>query len=315
MLVDVILTVIRGFAMGAADLVPGVSGGTIALIFGIYERLITSVSTGSSALVALVRGDVAAFRQRMGAVEWRFVLPLVGGILLAIVALASILEGLLHEQAVLMAAVFVGLVAGSVVVAWRLIREPRPAYGFVIAMVGIAVFVLLGLTGGTSEEAVSQSAGPALWTFFVAGAIAICAMILPGISGSFLLVIMGMYGAVLSSVTERDFVALAVFLAGAVVGLALFSQLLHRALERHHDVMLAGLIGLMAGSLRVLWPWPDGVESTALGSPDVDLLPALATAAVAFGLVFVVASAAQRLERREEARAARVTPSGGAAGE
>jgi len=300
MLVNVVLTIIRGFAMGASDLVPGVSGGTIALIFGIYERLISSVSMGSSALVALLRRDVAGFRERMGRVEWSFVLPLLAGILLAIALLAGVLESLLHEEAVLMASVFVGLVAGSVIVAWRLIRDPRPSHAAIILAVGIIVFLLLGLQGGTSEETVSQTASPDLWMFFVAGAIAICAMILPGISGSFLLVVMGMYGAVLSSVTQRDFLALAVFLAGAVVGLALFSQLLNRALERHHDVMLAGLIGLMAGSLRVLWPWPDGVDSTELGVPDVDVLPALFAGVVAFGLVFVIATAAQRLEKREE---------------
>jgi putative membrane protein len=309
MMVNVVLTVVRGFAMGAADLVPGVSGGTVALIFGIYERLIASVSAGSAALVALAKRDVSGFRERMGTVEWAFVLPLVAGILLAIVALASLLEGLLHDEAVLMAAVFVGLVAGSVIVAWRLIREPRLGHAGLIAVVGLIVFFLLGFQGGTSEESVAQADDPALWMFFVAGAIAICAMILPGISGSFLLVIMGMYGAVLASVTQRDLLALAVFLAGAVVGLALFSQLLDRALRRHHDVMLAGLIGLMAGSIRVLWPWPNGVDSTALEAPGDDLLPAILVAAVAFGLVFIVATAAQRLELREEA-AARRDPAG-----
>ncbi len=300
MLFNVLLTVARGFAMGAADLVPGVSGGTIALIFGIYERLIASVSTGSSALGALARRDVAGFRSRMAAVEWLFIIPLGIGILLAVAALASVLEGLLHDQPVLMAAVFVGLVAGSVVVSWRLIREPRLSHAGIIVVVGIVVFLLLGLQGGTSEESVTQSVEPALWAFFIAGAIAICAMILPGVSGSFLLVVMGMYGGVLSSVTQRDFLVLGVFLAGAVVGLALFSQVLNRALQRHHDVMLAGLIGLMAGSMRVLWPWPRGVDSTELGLPDENMIAAVVVAVISFVIVFVVASGAQRFERREE---------------
>lgn len=300
MLFNALLAAARGFAMGAADIVPGVSGGTIALIFGIYERLIASVSTGSSALGALLRRDVAGFRTRMAAVEWLFIIPLGIGILLAIATLASILESLLHDEAVLMAALFVGLVAGSVVVAWKLIREPRLSHAGIIAAVGIVVFLLLGLQGGTSEESVAQTAEPALWAFFIAGAIAISAMILPGVSGSFLLVVMGMYGAVLGSVTQRDFVALGVFLAGAVLGLALFSQLLYRALQRHHDMMLAALIGLMAGSIRVLWPWPRGVDSTALGVPDENVLAAFAVAIVAFVIVFVIASGAQRLERREE---------------
>jgi putative membrane protein len=297
---NVLLTMARGFAMGTVDLVPGVSGGTIALIFGIYERLIASLSAGSSALGALVRRDVAGFRKRMGAVEWLFIIPLGIGILIAVATLASVLEALLHDHAVLMAAVFVGLVTGSVVVSWKLIREPRLDHAGIIAAVGIVVFLLLGLQGGTGEESVTQSTEPALWAFFIAGAIAICAMILPGVSGSFLLVVMGMYGAVLGSVTQRDFLALGVFLAGAVVGLALFSQVLYRALQRHHDLMLAGLIGLMAGSIRVLWPWPGGVDSTELGVPDENVLAAVVVAGIAFVLVFLVASGAQRLEQREE---------------
>ena len=277
------------------------SGGTIALIFGIYERLIRSVSTGSAALVSLVKRDLDGFRRGMAAVEWAFVIPLAAGILLAIVLLANVLEGLLHDEPELMAAVFVGLVAGSVVVAWRLIREPRAMHALIIVAVAVAVFLLLGLQEGTTEEGVAQNADPALWAFFVAGAIAICAMILPGISGSFLLVLMGMYGAVLGSVTGREFLNLAVFLAGAVVGLALFSQLLDRALKRYHDPMLAALIGLMAGSMRVLWPWPNGVESTALAAPGENVIAAVVAGVIAFTLVYVIASGAQRLERREEA--------------
>jgi putative membrane protein len=121
-------------------------------------------------------------------------------------------------------------------------------------------------------------------------------MILPGVSGSFLLVVMGMYGPVLSAVTDRDLFTLGVFALGAVVGLALFSQVLDRALRHYHDVVLAGLIGLMAGSLRVLWPWPLGVDSTVLGRPDGQVAESLLVAIVAFAAVVVVAGAAQRLE-------------------
>ncbi|MCB1260173.1 MAG: DUF368 domain-containing protein, partial [Acidimicrobiales bacterium] len=129
-------------------------------------------------------------------------------------------------------------------------------------------FVVLGLREGTSDDVVAQTADPAIWAFFGAGAIAICAMILPGISGSFILVMLGMYGPVLGAVTDRDVVSLGVFLVGAVIGLALFSQALHWALNRHYDTVMAVLIGLMLGSMRVLWPWPDGVDSTAIGAPE-----------------------------------------------
>jgi putative membrane protein len=121
-------------------------------------------------------------------------------------------------------------------------------------------------------------------------------MILPGISGSFLLVILGMYGPVLAAVTDRDLGALLTFAVGAVVGLALFSQVLDRALRSHHDVVLATLIGLMAGSVRVLWPWPLGVNSTDLGAPDGDILVSVVAALIGFVFVVVVARSAQNLE-------------------
>ena len=300
MVLSTLLTVVRGFAMGAADIVPGVSGGTIALILGIYERLIASIRAGSKALGLLLRRDVDGFRAWMGAVDWLFIVPLGVGILSAVILLASVLRDLLHDRPEIMSALFLGLVAGSVVIAWRLIRKPRGQHALIILGVGVASFVLLGLRGGTSEESVGQIAEPELWAFFIAGAIAICAMILPGVSGSFLLVIMGMYTPVLAAVTERDFVALAVFLLGAVVGLALFSQLLHTALQRAHDIVLAALIGLMAGSLRVLWPWPDGVDSTEIGVPEGDVLASVAVAVIGFVVVVVVARFAQGLEQSTE---------------
>ena len=299
MLLKTVLTIVRGFAMGAADIVPGVSGGTIALVFGIYERLVASVRAGSSALGHLLKGDFDGFKRWMGIVDWAFIVPLGGGILLAIVALAPIIRDLLHDQPVIMASVFLGLVAGSVVVAWRLIRIPTSTHALVIAGVGVLVFVLLGLREGTSEESVTQASSPSTIAFFIAGAIAICAMILPGISGSFLLVVLGMYGPVLTAVTDRDFVALGVFMVGAIVGLGLFSQILDRALRSYHDIVLASLIGLMAGSVRVLWPWPLGVDSTALGAPDSHVAASIAGALIAFGVVVVIAGLAQRLEEGE----------------
>jgi putative membrane protein len=143
---------------------------------------------------------------------------------------------------------------------------------------------------------VNQVTDPTLWAFFGAGAIAICAMILPGVSGSFLLVVLGMYGPVLSAVTDRDFAAILAFALGAVVGLALFAQVLDRALHRYHDVVIASLIGLMAGSVRVLWPWPLGVDSTELGAPDSQVVASIVAAVIAFVAVVVIAGAAQRFE-------------------
>jgi putative membrane protein len=296
MLSTIALSIARGFAMGAADIVPGVSGGTIALIFGIYDRLISSIRAGALVLGNFVTADLADARRWFVRVDWTFILSLGAGILLAVASLATVLETLLIDQAVLMSALFLGLVAGSIVITWQMIKDRSLSNLMIVAGVGVGVFIALGLRTGTTEEAVAQVADPALWAFFGAGAVAICAMILPGISGSFLLVLMGMYGPVLGAVTSRDFVSLGVFVIGAVIGLGLFSQILYRALSMHHDVVLAALIGLMAGSMRVLWPWPFGVDSTALGLPDSYIVGSIAVAAIAFVAVIVIARFAQRLE-------------------
>ena len=302
MILSSIASLARGFAMGAADIVPGVSGGTIALVLGIYERLVDSVRSGSSALGSIVRGDISGFRRWIAAVDWGLIVPLGAGILVAIVSLAHLIENLLHTEPVVMASLFVGLVAGSIVIAWAMIRTKSMMIFWLSAGTTIAVFIVLGLRSGTTEDTVGQIADPALWAFFGSGAIAICAMILPGISGSFILVMLGMYTAVLSAVTDLDFVGIAVFGVGAVIGLALFSQILHRALTRHHDIVMAVLVGMMAGSLRVLWPWPLGVDSTRLGTPDSDVGLAILTAAIGLMAVLIIARVAVRFDQIESAR-------------
>lgn len=258
--------------MGAADIVPGVSGGTVALVLGIYDELIANVRLGAHGLKQLLTGDLTEFRSTLKQVEWLWMLSLLGGILLAVLALSSILERLLEEQPIRMSALFFGLVAGSVYVASRMVKSvDGAAIGFGIAF-AVAFFLLLGLRADTAvddgaAEVVTKS--PAV--FFAVGAIAICAMILPGISGSFLLVMMGMYSEVLGAVNDRDIVSVLVFAAGAVTGLALFSTLLSWLLERYHTWVLAAMIGLMVGSLRVLWPWPGGTNTTTLSAPAGDV--------------------------------------------
>lgn len=296
MILDSITSFVRGFAMGAADLVPGVSGGTIALVLGIYERLVASIRAGSSALGSLVRVDGAGFLRWLRLVEWRFIIPLGIGILVAVVSLATLISNLLHNEPVLMASLFVGLVVGSMLVASNMLRRPGAIHLWGALAVGVVVFVLLGLHSGTTEDTVQQVADPAMWAYFGAGAIAICAMILPGISGSFILIMLGMYTPVLGAVTDRNVGVILIFTVGTVVGLALFSQILHRALMNHHDIVLAALVGLMGGSLRVLWPWPLGVDSTKLGSPDSDVGLAIGMAVVGFAFVLIIARIATQIE-------------------
>ncbi len=280
--------------MGAADVVPGVSGGTIALILGIYERLIGSVRAGSSALGRLARLDLDAAAGWLRRVEWSFLVPLLAGIGLAVVALASLIETQLDDHPIEVAALFLGLVSGSVIVAWRILRNRDLSRLVVLVVVGVGVFAALGMRAGTTEETVSQTADPALLAYFLSGAIAICAMILPGISGSLILVLLGMYTPVLDAVTDREIGVLVVFLIGATLGLALFSQLLHRALERHRDTVMAALIGLMLGSTRVLWPWPNGLDGTRLSAPDEAVPAAIALAVVGFAAVFAISEIAAR---------------------
>ena len=287
---------LRGMAMGSADIVPGVSGGTVALVLAIYQRLVAAIRTGSSALGHFlrldVRGGVALLRQ----VEWMFLIPLGLGILTAVLLLAGAIEHQLEVHPVQMAGLFMGLVAGSTVVATGLLSRRDLREWALILGAGAAFFIALGFTAGSSQEGVSGDIP--LYAFFVSGAIAICAMILPGISGSFLLVVMGMYSAVLTAVNERDLVAVGVFALGCVVGLALFSQLLHWALTEHYDTVMAVMIGLMLGSLRVLWPWPDGAASVALGAPDEAVAATVALALFGLALVLAIDRIAHRIEHR-----------------
>lgn len=238
--------------MGAADIVPGVSGGTIALIVGIYDELIASITEAAHTLPRLARGDVSGFIAAIKKLNWTFLIPLLGGMLVAVAILSSLIEGLLEDHPEAMAGLFLGLVLASIILAARLVGSwTPPMIALAVAVAGMA-FWLLGFQKGPLTN-------PPLWAWLVGGAIAICAMILPGISGSFLLLMMGMYAPLLGAVHDRDLVKLLVFIVGIVIGLAVFSNFLNNLLKRSRDLTLAALIGLMIGSIRVLWPWPHGV--------------------------------------------------------
>lgn len=303
--------------MGAADIVPGVSGGTIALVFGIYEQLLDNVRRGARAIGSLAKADLKGVARHLASVEWGFLLPLLVGVLAALAVLASLIEGLLETRPEEMAGLFFGLVAGSIVVAWLLLRDRTTSDLAIMAAIGAVTFVVLGFQSGPAAD-------PSPLAFFGAGAIAICAMILPGISGSFLLLMMGMYAAVLGAVHDRtssDLVSLAVFGMGAVLGLALFSTALGWLLDRYHNRVLAVLIGLMIGSFRVLWPWPNGVgiisdvegesiPGTGLDWPSTDRLwLPLGLALVAFAAVVVTARLAPSADR-SPGRGEPIHPSG-----
>ncbi len=294
-------TGVTGFLMGTADVVPGFSGGTVALVVGIYERLIANVRQGARALSLLVRGRPPEALRALLAIEWPFVGVLLAGIFAAILTLAGPLERLSDEHPSLLRSVFLGLVLGAAVVASRELRVPRAWHVLVGAVVAVGTFVGLGATEGVLLE-------PSLITFFVGGAVAVTAMILPGVSGSFLLLLLGLWQAVVGAAADRDILLLFVFGVGCVVGLAAFSTLLNWLLARFHDLMLAALIGLMVGSARVLWPFPWDAPFTdiTLAAPEgTDSLLALALALTAFSLVWMLGLLATGIQRRRERRALR----------
>lgn len=281
--------------MGATDVVPGVSGGTIALVLGIYTRLVAAIRQGSIALGLGLRGDfkgaVAALRE----VPWLFIIPLLVGILGAILVLAGPIEHALETYPVPMAGLFLGLVAGSAYIAWRLLEKPSARLAGIMLVSAAVVFVVLGFGGSSTSDGLTS---PPLWAYPASAAIAVCAMILPGISGSFFLVMLGMYTAVLSAAADREWAILALFALGAVAGLAVFSRFLHWALQHHYDLVMAILIGLMVGSVRILWPWPNGLESTALGAPNEAVPLTVGLAVLACAVVLGFNAIATRLEHR-----------------
>jgi putative membrane protein len=235
----------KGFAMGMADLVPGVSGGTVAFIAGIYDPLLHSLSALSGdGLKAVLKGDL---RAAWVAVNGPFLLALALGIGAAIVSLATPLHWLLENEPTLLRAFFVGLVAASV----PLVGKHVGGWGldaWVWAAVGCAVAGFI-----TSLPPLVQSAHPAF--LVAAGMLAICAMLLPGISGSFLLLILGAYAPVLLAVRTLDVTKIAAFGAGALLGLLAFSRVLKWLLETKRRPTLAILTGFLVGSLQALWPW------------------------------------------------------------
>jgi len=287
--------------MGAADIVPGVSGGTVALVLGIYDRLINNVRLGARGLKQLLTSDISSFKETLVRIEWVWLISLLVGILVAVAALSSVLEQLLDDEPVKMSALFIGLVVGTIYVAIRMLDRIDATTVAIMLGVGVALFLLLGLKSDTvvaddAAEVVTRS--PLI--FFLVGAIAICAMILPGISGSFLLVMMGMYTEVLGAVNDRDVVSLGAFAVGAVLGLALFSTLLHWLLDNYHNWVIAAMVGLMLGSTRVLWPWPNGTNTTTLSAPADDVAFPLLLAAIGVVVVIAVEMLSAKLSAAEK---------------
>ncbi len=241
----------KGFCMGAADVVPGVSGGTMAFILGIYEDLINAIKSFDLKSLQLLL--TFKIRMLLARVSWKFLLALGIGILIAIFSLAEILSWLLQNKPVFIWSFFMGLILASMVSVSRRVEQWRILTWICLLGGMIGTYILVGLAPvSTPEEP---------WFLFLSGSIAICAMILPGISGSFILVLLCKYQFILEAVNQRDFITLIIVAAGAVAGIVLFSRLLGWMLKNYHDLMMATLTGLMLGSLRKVWPYKETLES------------------------------------------------------
>jgi putative membrane protein len=249
-------------AMGSADIVPGVSGGTIALLLGIYETLLGSIRslTDRAFLEALLQRRL---RDALEMVPWRFLLALGSGILLAALTLARVLSWLLENQPVFLWSFFTGLVLASVFVVtgrvpgWNVPRLLQFAIG------AAGAYLLVGMVPAQTPET------PLF--LLLSGALAICAMILPGISGAFILVLLGKYQYVLDAVNNMDVVTIAIVGVGAIAGLVSVARLLSWLLARYHDATMAFLGGLMLGSLRKLWPWKNPIAWVRDAGGDIVL--------------------------------------------
>lgn len=293
------LDLVRGFLIGMAELVPGVSGGTVALVTGVYDQLIDSASHMLSAIKRLVAGPDrwAGFRAELARTQWLLIIPVLIGMAAAVLTAAGVMARFVADHPEASRGLFFGLVAMSILVPVLMLpSRESPSAGARLLDAGLVIgaaiiaFVLIGFAGGGAQT------DPSLLVVFLAASIAICALVVPGVSGSFFLLAVGLYSTTMSALDDRDLGYIAVFGLGALVGLASFVRLLKHLLTRHRRLTLLVMTGLMIGSLRALWPWQSsaGGDESAPGAllapydPVLGpvLLALLGAAAVAALVVF-----------------------------
>lgn len=277
--------VVRGALIGLAELVPGISGGTVALVVGIYPRLLDTGAHIVDGMRSAVLGPDRKARTRAAfrhADLWLLGLLAVG-MLAMVFTMAGVMVGFVEDYPEVSRGLFLGMVAMSIAVPWGMAREVRGGrrwlLGLLLVVGAVLAFVLSGLPSGTIDD-------PSYLLVFVAAAVAICALVLPGMSGSFLLMAMGLYAPTMSAVENRDLGYIGVFAAGAFVGIALFVKVLDRLLEDFRKPTLILMVGLMLGSLRALWPWQDD-QGTML-APGDNWMTVVAAAVAGVAIVAVV---------------------------
>lgn len=304
---DYIQIALKGCAMGAADVVPGVSGGTIAFISGIYEELIDSIKSVDIEAIKLL--FAFKFKEFWQKVNGNFLLSVVCGIAISILSLAKIMTYLLKSHPILIWSFFFGLIIASSILVFKEIKK------FNILS---AISILVGATIAYFVTVLSPTQTPDDWWFIVlCGAIAICAMILPGISGSFILLLMGKYQYILSAVSGFEISTIALVGIGAAIGIISFSHILSWLLKNFHTATVSLLTGFMIGSLNKVWPWKEVLETTTNSHGEIiplvesNILPtqyqsitgepsqlvlALAMAIIGFFTIYVIEKVGSRMK-------------------
>lgn len=247
-----ILLFFKGMAMGASDVVPGVSGGTIAFITGIYERLIHAIKSINMANLKLF--CTGKFKEFWKNTDGSFLLCVLAGIAVSFLSLAKLITYLITVYPTMVWAFFFGLILASTVFVGRKVKWNWKSIIAFLVFAAVSFFI-------TSPENAPLAQNDSYWYIFVCGAIAICAMILPGISGSFILVLLGEYMFMLESLTNLDLAVILIFSAGAIIGILSFSRVLDWLFKNFETITLASLTGFMAGSLNKIWPWKETLKT------------------------------------------------------
>lgn len=281
-LLDYFWISVRGFFMGAADVVPGVSGGTMAFILGIYDELIDAINAVDGAFIR--RMVTFQWREAFGNFPWKFLLALFSGIGLAILTLANALHWALENHPVFIWAFFFGLIVASILVVRKRVRTWSVTNFLAALVAAVGAYFLVGLSPAETPHT------PLL--LFLSGAVAICAMILPGISGAFILVLVGKYRFVLEAVKTLDFFTVILVGLGALIGLLAFVRLLRWMLYKNHDLIVATLTGFMLGSIRKVWPWKSLESLNDTFVREINFIPATFNTEIAIALVIMLAGMA-----------------------
>ena len=299
---ELLLTYFKGVAMGASDVVPGVSGGTIALITGIYERLLTAIKNiNLSNLKLFFKGQFKLFWKN---IDGTFLLALFAGIGTSFLLMANLIKYLIISYPTFIWAFFFGLIIASTIFVGKNVKWNWKTLLLFILFAVVSFFI-------TSPENVPLSPDSKLWFIFICGMVAICAMILPGISGSFRLVLLGQYFYIMHALSDMQWIVLLVFMAGAIIGILSFANVLSWLFKHYEMITLSALTGFMFGSLNKIWPWKltlsTYVDNQGITMPltqkniipptfDINVVYALLLIMVGMTIIFVIQGIANKLK-------------------